>query len=113
MKETLIQRTILDGFNQMGILALRYRNLRLKRRPEPFTVGIPDILALVLPRKAKYGVLMFVEVKNEDGKQSPEQKIWQTRIESSGGIYVLARDWDTVEKAICNVLYGTFKRATS
>lgn len=44
------------------------------------------------------GVTLFVECKDETGKQSQEQKAWQYAIEAAGGVYLLARpsNWQAV-----------------
>ena len=41
-----------------------------------------------------------IEVKSKTGQQRPEQKKWQAMIERFGGVYVLARSTDDVERAI-------------
>lgn len=41
-----------------------------------------------------------IEVKTATGQQRPEQKKWQAMIERFGGLYVLARTPDDVERAI-------------
>jgi hypothetical protein len=46
------------------------------------------------------GIRLEVEVKSPTGRQSVDQRNYQTMIESFGGIYVLARSVDDVERAI-------------
>jgi hypothetical protein len=46
------------------------------------------------------GVCYGIEVKAEKGRQSDAQKEFQVRLEAAGGVYVLARGIDEVEKAI-------------
>ena len=41
-----------------------------------------------------------IEVKNETGRQSPDQKNFQAMIEKFGGLYVLARSVDDVWAAL-------------
>lgn len=41
-----------------------------------------------------------IEVKTKTGKQSPEQKRWQDNIIASGGIYILARCVEDVERVL-------------
>lgn len=41
-----------------------------------------------------------IEVKTATGQQRPEQKKWQAMIERFGGLYVLARSVDDVERAL-------------
>jgi hypothetical protein len=38
------------------------------------------------------GKVLFVEVKNEKGKQSPKQKIFQSQVENLGFKYYLVRN---------------------
>lgn len=47
--------------------------------------GIPDRIAI------KNGVSYYIEIKAENGKQSPYQKQFQADVERSGGIYILAK----------------------
>lgn len=104
MSETEIQRTILEGLWYNKILAWRNQQIPVPirrgreivglRKADPFTVGMPDILAL------KDGVLYGIEVKTSKGRQSPEQKDWAIRIEEAGGVYILARSWEDVRDNI-------------
>lgn len=48
--------------------------------------GIADILG-VLPG----GIHLEIEVKTAVGKQSPDQRVHQKRVEDLGGVYILAR----------------------
>jgi len=57
-------------------------------------LGSPDIFAM------HKGVCYGIEVKAEKGRQSDAQKEFQVRLEAAGGVYVLARGIDEVEKAI-------------
>lgn len=59
------------------------------------TKGVPDIIG-VLPG----GRFLGVECKSAKGRQSPAQKEMQQRIESAGGLYVLARGIDDLEAAL-------------
>ncbi len=49
------------------------------------TKGQADILGCAA------GKFVAVEVKTETGRQSPEQKEFQSKVEAAGGIYILAR----------------------
>lgn len=55
--------------------------------------GAPDIFSVVAPS----GKLVVFETKTEEGRQSPAQKAWQARVESVGGLYVLARDLEIAD----------------
>lgn len=41
-----------------------------------------------------------IEAKSPTGRQSPQQRVWQAMIEAHGGLYVLARSVEDVEKAV-------------
>jgi len=62
--------------------------------------GIPDAFAI------KNGVTLFIEVKSEKGKLSPEQIQTGSEINSHGGNYIVAR---SVEDVI-EYLYGDRQR---
>ena len=57
--------------------------------------GSGDILG-VLPD----GRFLSVECKTATGRQSKAQKLFQKMVESRGGVYVLARSSDDLERAI-------------
>ena len=44
------------------------------------------------------GVRLEIEVKTVKGRQSDAQKNWQKMIEKYGGVYILARSVDDVER---------------
>jgi len=58
--------------------------------------GVSDLIAI------KDGKVIFIECKSQHAKsrQSGEQLIFQQQIEKHGGIYVLARSYEDVERAI-------------
>lgn len=58
--------------------------------------GQADISGILAPA----GRRVEIECKSATGRQSPEQKRWQAMIESLGGIYVLARSVEDVERAL-------------
>ena len=57
--------------------------------------GSADILGI-----QRSGKFIAIEVKAALGRQSPGQKAWQRRIETLGGIYILARSVDDVIKQL-------------
>ena len=57
------------------------------------------------------GRRLEVEVKSPTGKQTDDQRNYQTMIERFGGVYVLARCVDDVERAI-NAATNTSNRST-
>lgn len=101
VRESVIQKAILDWLLWNRVFAWREariptpirrgRNIVGLRRADPHTLGIPDILACFRGR------MVGIEVKTDTGKQRPEQKAWQEKIETAGGLYLLARSVDDVQ----------------
>ncbi len=64
------------------------RQLKGKYTPSTSTKGSADISAIIKGRSVK------IEVKFGKDKQSDAQKQYQLAVESAGGIYYIARDFD-------------------
>jgi hypothetical protein len=104
MKETDIQRQIMEGLAWRKILAWRNNSIGSPVRKngkivayKPMDItGQPDIFAIIPP----LGRLFGIEVKTEEGRQSPNQKAFQERMEAEGAIYCLARSWEDVDKVL-------------
>lgn len=104
MRESEIQRSILDNLRWRGILAFRCQPAPVPvrkgnaivgfRRADAFNVGMPDIVCIIRGR------FVGIEVKSESGRQRPEQRVWQERIVKAGGVYMLARSWEDVSGAL-------------
>ena len=82
-----------------GVLCWRSNNTGIyseKRGCHIFhgTKGVPDLIG-VLPG----GKFLGVECKSDKGRQSDSQKEMQQRIEAAGGLYILARTIDDLQKA--------------
>lgn len=58
--------------------------------------GSTDILCV------KHGIYIGIEVKSKTGKQDPDQVIFQKDLERAGGIYLLVRSSEEVEKFFKN-----------
>lgn len=113
MRESEIQRSILDNLRWRGILAFRCQPAPVPvrkgnavvgfRRADAFNVGMPDIVCVIRGR------FVGIEVKSQTGRQRPEQRVWQERIANAGGVYVLARSWEDVQLAFLheNILCTT------
>ena len=91
MKESEIQRAILDYLASKGILAFRQNTGAMageyngKKRFMRFGVpGMADILAFV-------PVPLWIEVKTPTGKQSEYQRSFQAQVQAYGHRYILAR----------------------
>jgi hypothetical protein len=61
--------------------------------------GTPDIVGLLRPS----GRFVGIEVKSSTGKQRKEQQTMQRVIEAFGGLYVLARSVDDVDRAFAAI----------
>ena len=64
--------------------------------------GIPDIEVFAFIEKDGNPVVqipIYLEVKNETGRQSKDQKLFQSRIDSANGFYYVVRGIDDVKKA--------------
>lgn len=57
--------------------------------------GSGDILGITCG-----GKFIAIEVKTGTGRQSPEQKAFQSMVEKFGGIYILARDENALDDLI-------------
>lgn len=94
MNEAALQRVLLARLNQIpgvecwrantGAAMARGRRIHFGKK------GQGDISGLIAPS----GRRLEVEVKSDNGQQSPEQIAFQRLIESHGGLYVLAHDLD-------------------
>lgn len=54
--------------------------------------GAPDIIVV------KYGRCIGIEAKTRHGKQSEAQKTFQKQLEQAGGLYILARSVEDIQK---------------
>jgi len=107
IKECQLQALIVQYFRLKGIFVFsvpngfwcgfknkiaiyKYIN-KLKR--EGFKKGVSDLIVL-LPK----AITLFLELKVNDNKQSPEQKQFEKDVKSLGFDYHLIRNWEDVEK---------------
>lgn len=56
--------------------------------------GISDYIAV------RDGIVLFIEVKNERGNQSPDQKNFENNVNDHGGVYFVARSIEDVDNKI-------------
>ena len=91
IKETALQRQILDWLLYNGFYAWRANNIAAPNRKFKGLYGVPDII-VILPG----GLFWGIEVKSARGKQSFYQKSFQENCECLGGYYTLARKLDDV-----------------
>ena len=110
MTEKQIQAAILNHFGSMPALRLWRQNTGLA---VPLWALPPTVDASTLPRIsfgiqgagdlsgiASNGRRLEIEVKTATGRQSKQQKRYQTMIERFGGIYILARSIDDVSEGL-------------
>jgi len=101
MSEKQLQHDILHAFGTRPDLRVWRANVgvaRIGRRVVRFGVpGQADITG-ILPN----GRRLEIEVKAPTGRQSEDQANFQRMIERFGGLYVLARSVEDVQKAIAN-----------
>lgn len=95
MSEQTIVRAILDYLRLAKIFHWRNNTGAMvdKENHRFFrfgATGSPDIFVVV------NGQIIGIEVKSETGKQSENQKIWQSGFERAGGKYLLVRSVDEV-----------------
>ena len=118
MKESEIQRLILDYLEARRILAFRMNSGVMKgtyggkSRFVRFGVaGMADVLAFPMtvafvqsgPQTGNYRQMpmpYWIEVKDEKGKQTDLQKSFQEQVESEGHRYILARSLEDVKQAL-------------
>jgi Holliday junction resolvase len=94
MKESEIQYKIINFLKKEGWFVVKIIRANI--------TGISDIICF------KNGVSVFVEVKNEIGKQSEVQKYVQKQIEQQGFKYILARSIEDIKNhfvEINNMVY--------
>lgn len=101
--ESQIQGDCLDWLAWHQILAFRVNSgqvLVANRNGSPRMIklappGTADIIGM-LPG----GRFLAVECKTRKGKQTPEQEEFEQRVLANGGVYVLARSSEDLEKAL-------------
>ena len=99
MKEKRIQNEILRAFGTRRSLRLWRANVLAARMGDRFVhAGVPGQADLtgILPD----GRRVEIEVKSERGRQTKDQRNFQRMIERFGGVYVLARSVEDVERAL-------------
>lgn len=99
IRESDIQRACLDLLAVYRIFAIRLNTGAFggvhngKRRFVRFgRPGMADVLATPGSR------VLWLEVKNANGRQSPEQKFFQQEVEAAGHSYLLVRDVAELER---------------
>jgi len=97
--EAEIQAAIVRALRQLGFLVIHIPNqaTRGRHRYSGLLPGAPDLIVI------GHNKVFFMEVKKQDGKQSPSQVIMQKMIEGRGFQYHVVR---SVEDALSIVGYA-------
>ncbi len=95
-REAEIQAAIVKALSRLGFLVIHVPNqaTRGKHRYSGLLPGAPDLI--VIGNKRIY----FMEVKTEDGRQSPKQKMVQAMLEERGFDYCIVRSIDDALKVV-------------
>lgn len=101
VKESDIQSAICDYLEMKRRCFFRVNNIpafnrengsfTMRRLPKYTPRGLPDIIVI------RGGVFYGLEVKGPKGRQSPEQKEFQARVEAHGGHYYVVRSTEDVQ----------------
>ena len=84
-----------------------YRNKATagKLKAEGVVPGVADLILLVpKPMPLPYHHALCIEMKTKTGRQSPEQKAWQSKMERFGYDYAVCRSLDEFINTIENYL---------
>lgn len=92
MREKNIENKIKNYLKSKGAYYVKYFGNQFSQ------VGVPDILACYRGR------FIGIEVKNETGRTSPLQDVNLKNINDAGGIGIVARSVEDVEKIIDNII---------
>ena len=100
-READTQKAILDFLAARRIFAIRLNTVGVKIGSHHIKAhsagpGTADILVFTHP-------VLWVEVKSSTGKQSPEQKSFQQKVESEGHYYRVARSVQDVIAALSQI----------
>lgn len=98
--ETEAQAAILDYLSARGVFAIRQNNQPIydasrgtfRALPKHTPKGVADILAV------KDGRAIFLEVKSDKGRMSPDQHEFSRRVIIAGADYHVVRSIDDVQK---------------
>ena len=111
-KESKLQQACVRWFNYQhpklrGILfavpngGRRDKETGAMLKAEGVLRGVADLI--LLKSNAHYGALL-IEMKTEKGKQSPNQREWQEKIEKDGYKYVICRSKEDFQREVNNYL---------
>jgi hypothetical protein len=95
--EANIQKAIIDWLRAKKIWHRRLNTGAIRRGGRMVRFGKPgdaDLLCTVGDKEQVW--LTWLEVKDKDGKQSPDQKAFQAEVEAQGHTYLVVRSVDDV-----------------
>lgn len=106
--ETSFQNQVIELAHLCGWYVAHFRGVRIQRKDgtvyyqTPVQADGKGFVDLVLVRDR----IMYIELKTDKGKLSPEQEVWRDKLIASGAEYYLFRpqDWDE----LAEVLHGNF-----
>jgi len=103
MLEKEIEKQILDYLTLKGFYAWKNPTIGLfdtkrgkfrKPNNKYLISGVSDIIAI------KQGKVYFIEVKTDKGRQTPNQKLFESNIDVNGGVYILARSIEDLKDIV-------------
>lgn len=108
--EGKIQLAIIKHLKSKGVFCWRQNNQGLYDRNlnngfggyRSSVYGMPGVADILGIMPDKTGRFLAVEVKTPKGRQSAEQVLFQKRVELAGGVYILARSVEDVDKGLLN-----------
>jgi VRR-NUC domain len=112
--EQAIQRTILELLRWRGIFCWKNNTAGIYVRARNTYIpshapGVADILGILDSRFGRSGAFLAVEVKSPKGKLSPHQEAFLKEINDRGGLAIVARSVEDVEKALNDFVRGASK----
>lgn len=105
IKESTIQKRVMDYLKMCDVFHWRSPNITVRRRKNILTRGVADIIALYK------GVLLSIEVKKPDGIVSEEQKKFAENVSKNGGVNVIAYSVQDVRSALLDIDQRTSSKA--
>jgi len=95
-REAEIQAAIVKALSKLGFVVIHIPNQATKgrQRYSGLLPGAPDLIVIGDKK------VWFMEVKTEDGRQSPKQRLVQAMLEERGFDYHLVRSVEDAIKAV-------------
>ena len=79
-----------------------------KLKAEGVVAGVADLILLVPQCATPFNLYhgLCIELKTKTGRQSPEQKAWQKKVEDKGYKYIIVRSFDEFKDEVERYLRG-------